>query len=77
MVPMALIGPATSSFSTASIVQSAVTTTASHLVKKSTGKTITEHAIAVMNDRKVLAHGYLPKRKVTNIILPKAKPNIE
>tara|TARA_B100001179_G_C18260490_1_gene262320 strand:+ start:28 stop:252 length:225 start_codon:yes stop_codon:yes gene_type:complete len=74
---MALIGPATSSFSTASIVQSAVTTTASHLVKKSTGKTITEHAIAAVHDRQVLTHGYLPKRKVTNIILPKAKPNIE
>ena len=77
MLPMALIGPATSSFSTASIVQSAVTTTANHLVKKSTGKTITEHAIGAIHNRQVLAHGYLPKRNVTNIILPKAKPNIE
>ena len=44
MVPMAFVGPAVSGFSTASIVQSGVTTTASYMVKKSTGKTITEHA---------------------------------
>ena len=44
MVPMALIGPATSGFTTASIIQSGLTTTASYMVKKSTGKTIGEHA---------------------------------
>ena len=40
MAPMALLGPATSGFSTASIIQSGVTTTANYMVKKSTGKTI-------------------------------------
>ena len=42
MVPMALIGPATSGFSTASLIQSGVTTGANYVVKKSTGKTITD-----------------------------------
>ena len=41
MVPMAFIGPAASGFSTASIAQSAISTGASYMVKKSTGKTIT------------------------------------
>ena len=44
MVPMAFIGPASSGFSTASLAQSAVTTGASYMVKKNTGKTIAEHA---------------------------------
>lgn len=45
MVPMALIGPATSGFTTASIIQTTVTTSANFMVKKSTGKSITEHAL--------------------------------
>ena len=44
MVPMALIGPAAGGFSTASLMQSGVTTTVSYMVKKGTGKTIAEHA---------------------------------
>ena len=46
MAPMALVGPAVSGFSPASIVQSSLTTGANYMVKKSTGKTITEHAFA-------------------------------
>ena len=49
MAPMALIGPATSGFTTASLMQSAISTSASHLVKKSTGKSISEHVIATVN----------------------------
>ena len=49
MAPMALIGPATSGFSTASLIQSGVTTGANYMVKKSTGKTITEHAFESIN----------------------------
>ena len=45
MAPLAFIGPATSGFSTASLIQSGVTTGANYVVKKSTGKTIAEHAI--------------------------------
>ena len=49
MAPMALIGPAASGFTTASIVQSGVTTGAGYLVKKSTGKSIGEHALDAIN----------------------------
>ena len=45
VAPLALIGPATSGFTTASIIQSGATTGVNYMVKKSTGKTITEHAI--------------------------------
>ena len=49
VAPLALIGPATSGFTTASIIQSGVTTGANYMVKKSTGKTITEHAFESIN----------------------------
>ena len=61
MAPMALIGPAASGFSTASIIQSGVTTGASYMVKKSTGKTIGEHAYESIT-RDVLKQTYLPKK---------------
>ena len=75
MVPMAFVGPAVSGFSTASIAQSAVTTGASYIVKKSTGKTIAEHAFDTINPD-VLKQSYFPeeKEKVTTLILPKSKP---
>ena len=49
VAPMALIGPATSGFTTASIIQSGVTSGANYLVKKSTGKSITQHALDTLN----------------------------
>ena len=49
MAPLAFIGPATSGFSTASILQSGVSAGANYMVKKSTGKTIAEHAISIIN----------------------------
>ena len=75
MVPMAFVGPAVSGFSTASITQSAVTTGASYMVKKSTGKTIAEHAFDTINPD-VLKQSYMPEEKenVTTLILPKSKP---
>ena len=60
MVPMALIGPAASGFTTASIIQSGVTTGANYMVKKSTGKTISQHALEALN-KDVLQQTYLPK----------------
>ena len=70
MVPMAFIGPAASGFSTASLIQSGVTTGANYVVKKSTGKTITEHAIDVLNND-ILQQTYLPTNETsTTIILP-------
>ena len=59
MAPLALIGPATSGFSTASLIQSGVTSGANYVVKKSTGKTITEHAYETLN-KDVLKQTYFP-----------------
>ena len=59
MAPMALIGPATSGFTTASLVQSGISTGASYLVKKSTGKSIGEHAIGAISEG-ILQQTYVP-----------------
>ena len=72
MAPMALIGPATSGFSTASIIQSGVTTGANYMVKKSTGKTISEHALDAIN-KEVMQQTYMPEEK---IILPSKLPTL-
>ena len=74
MAPMALIGPATSGFSTASLIQSGVSTGASYMVKKSTGKTISEHVLdSIEND--TLKQTYVPQNKdAAKVILPKEKP---
>ena len=69
MAPLALIGPATSGFSTASIIQSGVTTGANYMVKKSTGKTIGEHAVDVIN-KDILLQTYLPKKSKEIIVTP-------
>ena len=75
MVPIALIGPATSGFSTASIIQSGVTSGANYMVKKSTGKTITEHAFAAINKNIIYQQTYFPKNESHAImIFPKSKP---
>ena len=63
MVPIAFLGPATSGFSTASIIQSGITTGANYMVKKSTGKTIAEHAINSLN-KDVMQQTYFPKTKI-------------
>ena len=60
MAPMALIGPATSGFSTASIIQSGVTTGANFMVKKSTGKTISQHVSESINGE-ILKQSYSPQ----------------
>ena len=84
MAPLALIGPASSGFSTASIIQSGVTTGANYVVKRSTGKTIAEHAIAIINSEHAIAiinskDIYQQTFATTYetsiaIILPKSKP---
>ncbi len=62
MAPMALIGPASSGFTTASIIQSGATTGANYLIKRTTGKTVSEHALdALSND--VLKQTYFPTKK--------------
>ena len=59
MAPMALIGPATSGFSTASIMQSGLTTGANYLVKKSTGKSFSQHALEAINTN-TLKQSFIP-----------------
>jgi len=59
VAPLALIGPATSGFSTASIIQAGVSSGANYIVKESTGKTIGEHAIQTLN-KDILKQTYLP-----------------
>ena len=60
VAPLAFFGPATSGFSTASLIQSGVTTGASYMVKKSTGKSIGEHAISAL-EKDVMQQTYFPK----------------
>ena len=73
MVPMAFVGPAVSGFSTASIAQSAITTGASFIVKKSTGKSITEHAFDAISPD-IVKQSYFPKNDTIALIIPKARP---
>ena len=73
MVPLAFIGPATSGFTASSIMQTAITTTANHMVKKTTGKSFADHAMDAMDIDKI-SLGYFPSNKSNNIILPLPKP---
>ena len=70
VAPLALIGPATSGFTTASIIQSGVTTGANYMVKQSTGKTISEHAIDALS-KEILQQTYLPKKVEKRVVSQK------
>ena len=74
MVPMALVGPTISGYSTASIIQTGVTTGANYLVKQSTGKTIAEHAIDSLN-KDMMQQSYAPTDKREKKIENKLKEN--
>ena len=69
MAPLALIGPITSGYSTASLIQAGVSTGANYMVKKSTGKTIGEHALDAIN--RDIQQTYLPVNRTTLIDAPK------
>ena len=69
MAPLALIGPATSGFSTASIIQAGVSSGANYMVKKGTGKTIGEHAFDAIN-KETLQQTYFPKNNNSLIVAP-------
>ena len=69
MAPLALIGPVTSGYSTASIIQAGVSSGASYMVKRTTGKTIGEHAIATLN-KSVYQQTYFPVEPASSIIKP-------
>ena len=68
VAPLALLGPVSSGFSTASLIQSGVTSGANYMVKKSTGKTIGEHAIIAIN--RDIQQTYLPVNRTTLIDAP-------
>ena len=69
LAPLALIGPVTSGYSTASIIQAGVSTGANYMVKQSTGKTITEHAIDARN-KDIMQQTYLPKEHGAQDVKP-------
>jgi hypothetical protein len=71
MIPMALVGPAVSGYSTASLIQSGASAGANFVVKRSTGKSIAEHAIASLT-KDVLQQTYFPVSKSSTV---KLKPN--
>jgi hypothetical protein len=64
MAPLALIGPVTSGFSTASLIQSGMTSGANYMMKKKTGKTFTEHALDALVDDESLQQSFFPEDKV-------------
>ena len=77
-VPLALVGPAVSGFSTASVMQSALTSGANYMVKKRTGKTISQHAFSAYADSQQtfdtltndsLKQTYLPESSATSLIV--------
>ena len=65
VAPIALIGPATSGFSTASLIQAGVSSGANYMVKKSTGSTISEHALNAIN-KDIMQQTYFPKNMNDN-----------
>ena len=69
MAPLALIGPVTSGYSTASIIQAGVSTGANYLVKQSTGRSIGEHALDAIN-RDIMQQTYVPVDRTQLIVAP-------
>ena len=78
MAPLALLGPMSSGFSAASLIQTSVTTGANYMVKKSTGKTLTEHAMEAIN-KDIMQQAYLPreKKKLKQIYVSKNKFSVQ
>ena len=71
MAPMALMGPVMSGFSTASIIQSGLSTGASYMVKKTTGKTVGQHAIEAIlsSNETIIKQSYFPKSSHASLIV--------
>ena len=69
MAPLALIGPISSGFTTASIIQSGVTTGAGYIVKQTSGKSVSEHAMEVFN-KDILQQAYFPEKNTALLIAP-------
>ena len=71
IAPMALVGPAMSGFSTASLIQSGLSTGANYMVKKSTGKTVGQHAIEAIlsSNETIIKQSYFPKNSHPSLIV--------
>ena len=63
LAPIALIGPVTSGWSTASLIQAGVSSGANYMVQKSTGKTISQHVIESLNQT-AIHQTYFPTEKI-------------
>ena len=74
MAPLALVGPATSGFSTASLIQSGVTSGANYVVKKSTGKTISEHVMQSLK-KDIVKQSYMPASEPSKILKRSNQPH--
>ncbi len=68
MAPLALIGPVTSGFSTASLIQAGASSGVNYMVKQSTGKTLSEHAFSSLAGE-VLQQTYMPKRIAETLVV--------
>ena len=66
VAPLALLGPATSGFSTASLIQTGVSTGLNFHIKKNTGKTISEHVFDSIT-RETLKQTYSPIQSIEEI----------
>ena len=75
ITPIALVGPATQGFSTASLIQTGLTQTVNYVVKEKTGNTINGHAWSAVEQkfitptvrRVILQHAYFPTLQTTDL----------
>ena len=79
MAPIALIGPVTSGFSTASLVQTGVSSGANYLLKQSTGKTVGEHAEQAIEvvTKDILQQAYFPEEKISSSTILKKRKSLK
>ena len=68
LVPMALVGPAVSGFSSASILQASL----GIAVKQSTGRSIAEHAFDALTHKEI-KQTYFPEDNSTTLVKPKLR----
>ena len=69
MAPLALIGPMSSGFTTASIIQSGVTSGAGYIIKQASGKSVSEHIMETIN-KDILQQAYFPEDNTALLIAP-------
>ena len=69
MAPLALIGPMSSGFTTASIIQSGVTSGAGYIIKQTSGKSVSEHVMEAIN-KDILQQAFSPKKDTALLTTP-------